>query len=79
MRDPMIANLNAWCRVSEMATTSAEHALLKLAAERPIPVLPLDDAEQRSNVLLVELLRERDNLRRALALVDKLIGIDPAG
>ncbi|MGY4369212.1 hypothetical protein ACVW1A_005277 [Bradyrhizobium sp. LB1.3] len=80
MRDAnaMISDARAWTRVAELATSSTEHALLKLAAAQSIPDLPLDDAEQRADVLLVALLRERDNVRRALALVDQLIGSDPA-
>ncbi|UGX93381.1 hypothetical protein G6321_00048600 [Bradyrhizobium barranii subsp. barranii] len=78
MRDPnsIISDVSAWSRVAELATRSTEHALLTLAAAQPIPTLPLDDAEQRSDILLVELLRERDHVRRALALVEQLLGAD---
>ncbi|MDE5461157.1 hypothetical protein [Bradyrhizobium sp. CSS354] len=82
MDDPnsiMISNLSAWGHVAELQTGTVELALLKLAARQPIPDLPLDDAEQRSDVLLVQLLVERDHFRRALALVEQLLGTDQPG
>jgi hypothetical protein len=65
-------------RIIEMRDDSVELAALKRAAERPLPTLPRDDDRQREAILIVQLLRDRDHFRRALALVEKLIGFDKA-
>jgi hypothetical protein len=62
-------------RIADLRDTAAEISVLKAAAARELPILPLD-AVEREAVLTVLVLRERDYARRSLALVERLIDAD---
>ena len=74
---PLALSILAAGHVVDMRDTACEHASLRRAAARPIPILPIDPVE-REGVLTLLLLRERDYFHRALALVECLIGLDQA-
>ena len=65
------SSIMAWAGVNDLRDITTERLTLQRAAQRPIPILPIDPIE-REAVLTFLVLRERDYFHRTMQLLEKL-------